>query len=105
MLRGIRTIKIKFDPDGSLEQSLKMLTRLRETYPDLRMRADLGGMLTEVLELGQDPSLMALPHMLPTIQFWLTVLFFLNQFLSRNKTLSHQYIFLITHRLLQRLIL
>ena len=55
VLRGVSTLKIKFDPEGSLEHSLKMLTRMVDTHPDLSLRVDLGGMLTDVLELGQDP--------------------------------------------------
>ena len=54
-LRGVHTLKVKVDPDAGLEQSLRALERLRETYPDLTLRVDLGGAMTELLELGQDP--------------------------------------------------
>jgi len=54
-LRGINTLKVKVDPDSALEQSLKSLERLRDTYPGIALRIDLAGAMNEVLELGQDP--------------------------------------------------
>jgi L-alanine-DL-glutamate epimerase-like enolase superfamily enzyme len=55
MLRGINTLKIKLDPDVGLEQSIKSLRLIRNTYPDMHLRIDLAGALNETLEGGQDP--------------------------------------------------
>ena len=55
-LRGIHTLKVKIDPDSGLEQSLKSLERLRDTYPNISLRIDLAGGMNEVLELGQEPE-------------------------------------------------
>jgi L-alanine-DL-glutamate epimerase-like enolase superfamily enzyme len=55
MLRGVNTLKIKLDPDVGLEQSLKSLRLMRDTYPDIHLRIDLAAGMSESLELGQDP--------------------------------------------------
>jgi L-alanine-DL-glutamate epimerase-like enolase superfamily enzyme len=55
LLRGVETMKVKFDPQTAFEQSLKTLQIMRSTHPRIGLRVDLGDTLTHMVRLGEDP--------------------------------------------------